>query len=74
MIAASIKLIEPKDPNRFIDESPINVWLINHVGKHARFRDEVSEERPWHVDHGFRYLLYSFAREKDAVMFSLRWS
>jgi|Wag4MinimDraft_6_1082665.scaffolds.fasta_scaffold42676_3 hypothetical protein len=74
MIAASVKLIEPLNHNRFINESPINQWLLDNIGPHAPSRDTVSEERPWYVDHGFRYLLYHFARERDATMFSLRWS
>ena len=74
MIAASVKLNHPLEENRWIDESPINVWLLNNVGSHARFRDSVTEEYPWHVDHERDYLVYHFAREKDAVMFSLRWA
>jgi hypothetical protein len=35
--------------------------------------DTVSEDRPWRVEHRYGYLEYHFAREQDAVMFSLRW-
>lgn len=73
MIAASVTLKEPINHNKFIDESPINVWLLANVGAHSKTRDNVTEERPWHVDHKFRELVYSFAREQDAVMFALRW-
>lgn len=73
MIQASVKLYHPKEPNRWIDESPINVWLLVNVGTHAKFRDHVTEVRPWHVDHERDYLEYHFAREQDATMFALRW-
>lgn len=73
MISASVRLYHPSQHNRWIDESPINVWLINHVGQHARFRDLVDESRPWHVDHERDYLEYHFAREQDAVVFALKW-
>lgn len=74
MIAATVKLTEPANLNKFIDESPINVWLLANVGVHARFKDLVDEDRPWHVEHGYRYLLYHFAREQDATAFALRWA
>ena len=74
MIEASVRLNQPLAPNRFIDESPINIWLLANVGSCAKFRDAVTEEHPWHVDHRYGYLVYHFAREQDAVMFSLRWS
>lgn len=73
MIQASVKLYHPQQRNRWIDESPINVWLLANVGVHARFRDSVTEQQPWHVDHYTDYLEYHFAREQDAVMFNLRW-
>lgn len=74
MIQATVKLTQPLNQYRFIDESPINIWLLSNVGKCAKFRDSVTEECPWHVDHQYNYLVYSFAREQDAVMFALRWS
>lgn len=74
MIAATVRLIEPKDEYKFINESPINAWLLANVGVHARFRDLVDDDRPWHVEHGNRYIVYYFAREQDAVMFALRWA
>jgi hypothetical protein len=74
MISASVKLYHPQQVNRWIDESPINVWLLANVGNHAKFRDLVDQDRPWHVDHKRDYLVYSFAREQDAVWFALRWS
>lgn len=73
MIEARVKLEHPKVKNTWIDESPINVWLLANVGIHARFRDHVDEARPWHVDHYEDYLEYHFAREKDAVLFALKW-
>lgn len=73
MIAASVRLQEPLNEYRFIDESPINVWLLAHVGTHARYIDMVDETLPWHVEHGRRYLVYHFARKQDATMFALRW-
>lgn len=73
MIQASVRLYHPPQRNRWIDESPINEWLMAHVGVHARFKDLVDEDRPWHVDHEQKYLEYHFAREQDAMMFSLRW-
>ena len=75
VIEASIKLKQPPlDRNRWIDESPINRWLIDNVGANARFRDQVDESRPWHVEHNFGYLEYSFARGRDATAFALRWA
>jgi hypothetical protein len=74
MITASVRLKEPINQNKFINESPINIWLLANVGVHAKFKDLVDEERPWHVEHNFREIVYHFAREQDAVMFSLRWS
>ena len=73
MITSSIKLYHPPFRNQWIDESPINVWLLANVGVHAKFRDHVDEDRPWHVDHEQDHLVYHFAREKDAVMFALKW-
>ena len=74
MILASIRLSWPKPPNMFIDEGPITKWLLNNVGQHAPAPDTVAEDRPWCVVHRYGYLEYHFAREQDAVMFSLRWS
>jgi hypothetical protein len=74
MILSSVRLNQPLAPNRFIDESPINIWLLANVGQHAPTMDTVSEDRPWRVEHRFGYLVYHFAREQDAVMFSLRWA
>jgi hypothetical protein len=74
MIVARVKLKQPQIKNRWIDESPINGWLNEQVGSFARFHDQVDESRPWHLEHTAKELIYSFAREKDAIMFSLRWS
>lgn len=74
MIRAKVRLYHPQQHNRWIDESPINVWLLTNVGVHAQFRDQVDESRPWHVDHERDYLEYHFAREQDAMMFKLRWA
>jgi len=74
MIVASIKLMHPSQRNRWIDESPINIWLLANVGVHARYRDLVDEDRPWHVDHERDSLVYHFAREQDATAFALRWA
>ena len=74
MIKASVRLNEPLNMNKFINESPINEWLLANVGTHAPTMDTVSEDRPWRVEHHFRYLEYHFAREQDATMFALRWS
>lgn len=73
MILSSVRLNEPANPYKFIDESSINEWLLANVGPHAPTMDTVSEERPWRVEHHFRYIVYHFARESDAMMFSLRW-
>lgn len=74
MIVARVRLYHPKQRNRWIDESPINVWLLANVGVHAQFRDLVDQSRPWHVDHEQDYLEYHFAREQDATAFALRWA
>ncbi len=74
MIAAMVRLDEPKNMYKFIDESPINEWLLTNVGIHAQAKDLVDENCPWHVEHGYRYILYHFARQQDAVMFALKWS
>lgn len=73
MIVARVRLNHPPVPNRWIDESPINRWLVDNVGTNARFRDLVDESRPWHVEHEMNYLVYSFAREHDATMFALKF-
>ena len=73
MISSSIRLNWAQPPNRFVDEGPINEWLLANVGTHAPTMDTVSEDRPWRVEHRYGYLEYHFARESDAVMFSLRW-
>ena len=74
MIAARIQLRDTKPGWTFIDESPINVWLLENVGQNASRLSLLNEQRPWHVDHQFGRLEYSFAREQDAVLFALRWS
>ena len=73
MIAASVRLYHPQRVNRWIDESPINVWLLANVGHHARLGQGVTQLYPWSVEHHRDYLVYNFAREADAVMFALRW-
>ncbi len=73
MIVATVKLTHPVGRNKWIDESPINIWLLANVGVHARYRDLVDENRPWHVDHERDYLMYHFAREEDATLFALKW-
>ena len=76
MIMASVKLYHPKVTSRevkFIDLSSIHEWLLVHVGVHAEFRDQVDETFPWHEAHRFNYVEFSFAREQDAIMFTLRW-
>ena len=74
MIVASVRLKESEILFKFIDEGPINVWLLANVGVQARFKDLVDEERPWNVEHKFQDIVYHFAREQDAVLFALRWS
>lgn len=74
MIQASVRLKQPQTKNKWIDESPINGWLNEHVGSYARYRDLVDETRPWSVEHTATELIYSFAREQDAVAFALRWT
>lgn len=74
MIAASVRLYHPPQRNRWIDESPINVWLLANVGHHSRVGEGVTQLYPWSVEHHQDYLVYHFSREQDAVMFKLRWS
>lgn len=74
MITASVRLYHPQQANRWVDESPINVWLLANVGHHSGFKNAVHELRPWYVEHHRDYLEYYFARERDAVWFSLRWA
>lgn len=73
MIVSTVRLPHPIQKNRWIDESPINRWLVDNVGTHAQFRDLVDDDRPWHVDHEQHYLEYHFAREQDAVLFALKF-
>ena len=73
MIQASVRLNHPPGHNRWIDESPINRWLVDNVGVYARFRDCVDEDRPWSVDHERDYLVYHFARKHDATIFALKF-
>ena len=74
MIVATVRLQQPQTKNKWIDESPINVWLNAHVGMYARYHHLVNDVRPWHVEHTASELIYNFAREKDAMMFALRWA
>lgn len=74
MIAASVRLYHPHQRNRWIDESPINVWLLTNVGTGESFRNRRVKQHPWYVEHCENYLEYYFIRKEDAVMFSLRWS
>ena len=78
MIVASIILRHPNASvgldGMFIDTGPINAWLLENVGSNAPFRDSVDEERPWHTEHHFGYMVFNFARERDATMFALRWA
>lgn len=73
MIVASVKLKQPRTKNKWVDESPINIWLLANVGRHSAFKNAVHELRPWYVEHHRDYLEYHFAREKDAMLFALRW-
>lgn len=73
MIKASVRLKHPPFKNRWIDESPINIWLLANVGHHSAFKNAVHIHRPWYVEHLSEELVYHFAREEDAMMFSLRW-
>lgn len=74
MIAASVKLYHPRQRNQWVDESPINIWLLANVGRHSAFKNAVHELRPWYVEHERDYLVYHFAREQDATAFALRWA
>ena len=77
MIMASVKLYHPHATTapgaKFIDISPIHEWLLSHVGSHAE-GGQVNEDWPWHESHHFGYVEFSFARERDAILFALRWS
>ena len=73
MTVASVRLYHPQRLNRWIEESPINVWLLANVGHHARSGQGVTQLYPWSVEHHRDYLVYNFAREADATMFALRW-
>lgn len=71
----TVTLYHPTDA-RWIDESPINQWLLANVGRCAEHCwDEVLSERlPWQVEHYPNRLAYHFYRESDALMFALRWA
>jgi hypothetical protein len=74
MICASVKLYHPPYRNQWIDESPINVWLLANVGQHAKLGEGVTQLYPWKVEHHRDYLVYHFAREQDATMFALKFA
>jgi hypothetical protein len=75
MISATVVLTPRREGIRYyIDESPINLWLIKNVGANARYKDLIGEDRPWHVSHMWNGLEYSFHREEDATLFALRWA
>ena len=74
MIQASVKLKHPPVRNQWIDESPINEWLVDNVGTGESYRNRRVKEHLWYVEHQMDYLEYYFVRKEDAVMFSLRWS
>ena len=71
----TISLYHP-GPNRWVDESPINQWLLANVGMCADpdWDEPVSSAKPWAVEHYPNRLAYHFYREKDAMWFALRWS
>jgi hypothetical protein len=73
MISATV-VLKTRQGNRYIDESPINTWLIENVGLNAGYRDLIGDDRPWHVEHKWDGLEYSFHNEEDATLFALRWT
>ena len=80
MIMATVSLYHKKVESHsmrtfdYVDTGPIHDWLFENVGSYAKFRDMVNEEHPWHEEHKFGHIEYSFAREQDATLFALRWS
>ena len=74
MITASVRLYHPNQHNGWIDESPINRWLVDNVGIGESFRNHKVKERTWYVEHCDGYLVYYFVREQDATAFALRWA
>lgn len=74
MIQASVRLNHPPFRFQWIDESPINEWLVANVGTGESFRNRRVKQHLWYVEHCEDYLEYYFVRKEDAVMFSLRWS
>lgn len=71
MAMISVRLNHP--PLRWINESPINEWLVSNIGIGESFRNHKVKPSSWYVAHHEECLVYYFIREKDAVMFSLRW-
>lgn len=71
----TVSLYHP-GPNQWVDESPINQWLVANVGisDSLAWADPLSPSQPWQVEHYPSRLVYYFYRDKDAIMFALRWA
>lgn len=74
MIQASVRLNHPPFRNQWIDESPINEWLVANVGQGESFRNHKVTPCSWYVAHHEGHLEYYFIRKEDALMFALRWA
>jgi transposase len=57
-----------------IDIKQIKIWLIANVGVNARHRDLIDGNRPWFANYEWDSMEFSFHREEDATLFTLRWS
>lgn len=49
-------------------------WCNTYVGQRAMFKDNVNQHNAWHLQWNFGTATYSFADEKHATMFRLRWT
>lgn len=73
MKLSTVRLYHPPYRNCWIDESPINEWLVANIGIGESFRNSVHKQHRWYVDHKKDCLIYYFVCEKDAMRFALRW-
>jgi hypothetical protein len=74
MITAEVTLLLADIEKVVETEEVIELWLLDNVGTLAPHRDQVDEDHPWCVTSKWAENIYHFARDRDAVLFSLRWA
>ena len=73
MIRAEVTLLLTDIEHVVQTEEVIDLWLLDNIGVLAQTRDHVDELHPWYVTRRWAENIYHFAREQDAIMFTLKW-